>query len=189
MTRRVVDSNVAVVANGRGTNAHPVCRLAAIEALNDLLRHGRIVVDRAGTMSAEYRRHCNPRGQPGVGDQFFREVLMNYAPDRVERIHLAQRNDGSFADFPDDPDLTTFDPSDRKFAAAARKTGVPVMNATDSDWLNHRAALSRNGITVEFLCGMERDTWYEADRKRGKRTAQRKPSRANRAPAGGNQPP
>ena len=155
MRRRVVDSNVLVVANGRQTNASVHCRTAAVEALRDLLGRGRIVVDRAGAMIEEYRRYCHPKGQPGVGDRFYREILMNYAAEKVERIGLSQRNDGSFADFPDDPALAAFDPSDRKFAAAARKAGVPVMNATDSGWLIHHEALARNGIEVEFVCGMD----------------------------------
>ena len=166
MKRRVVDSNVAVVANGRNTNASVQCRSAAIDALKDLLRHGRIIVDQAGAMTREYRRHCHPKGQPGVGDQFFREILMNYAGEKVERIDLLKHEDGSFADFPDDPALVHFDASDRKFAAAARKTGVPVMNATDSDWLDHRAALMNNGIAVEFVCGDSLGQWTTARRRK-----------------------
>jgi hypothetical protein len=155
MKRRVIDTNVAVVANGRNTNSSPRCRIAAVDALADILVRGRIIVDADGEMLAEYRRYCNPKGQPGVGDRFFREVLMNYA-GKIERIRLEKEADGSHVDFPSDPALANFDFSDRKFAAAARKMSVPVMNATDSDWLNFHAALKRNGIRVEFLCGRDR---------------------------------
>jgi hypothetical protein len=158
MKRRVIDSNVAVVANGRGTNASPQCRSAAIDALAALLDTGRIIVDEAGEMLDEYRRYCLPRGQPGVGDRFFREVMMNYA-GKIERIPLEKRSDGSYVDFPIDADLASFDLSDRKFAAAARKSGALVMNATDSDWLNNRDALRRNGIRVEFICGVASAKW------------------------------
>lgn len=158
MKRRVVDTNVAVVANGRNTNASLRCRLAAIDALHGLLRRGRIVIDEAGEMTAEYKVYCEPKGQPGVGDRFFHEVLMNYR-GKVERISLAKRSDGSFVDFPADPVLVTFDLSDRKFAAAARKAAVPVMNATDSDWLHHYATLRQNGIEVEFVCGVSPAEW------------------------------
>lgn len=158
MTRRVIDCNVAVVANGRNTNASLECRIAAIEALSTFLRVGSIIVDIAGEMLDEYRTYCDPKGQPGVGDRFFREVLMNYA-GKVERIDLEKAPNGSFVDFPDDPELANFDLSDRKFAAAARKTSVPVMNATDSDWLDHQVALTRNGINLEFVCGTNRKTW------------------------------
>ena len=59
MKRRVVDTNVAIVANGRKTNAGPKCRLAAVDALFDLIENGRIVIDAAGEMLAEYRPHIN----------------------------------------------------------------------------------------------------------------------------------
>ena len=73
-------------------------------------------------------------------------------------------------DFPNDPNLAGFDSSDRKFAAAARKTGVPVMNATDSDWLIHRDALTANGIVVEFICGVGKETWTVRRRRDNRRT-------------------
>ncbi len=129
-----------------------------MDALAQILRRGRIVIDDGGEMISEYRRYCKPRGQPGVGDRFFREVLMNFS-GKVDRIPLEKRSDGSFADFPNDPALSGFDRSDRKFAAAARKVSVPVLNATDSDWLNFRAALERNGIRVEFVCGTRKAEW------------------------------
>src|SRR5579863_7103757 len=119
--RRVVDTNVAVVANGRLSNASVECRIAAVDSLNLLLGRGRIVVDRANEMTKEYRRHCNPKGQPGVGDRFFYEVLTNYA-GKIERVNLKKRSDGTYVDFPTDPTLKKFDRSDRKFAAAAKKT-------------------------------------------------------------------
>jgi hypothetical protein len=159
MVRRVVDSNVAVVANGRDTNATPTCRLNAATALKTLLDSGQIIVDDAGEMMAEYQRHCNPKGQPGVGDRFFREILMNYE-GKVQRITLTKNQNGEFVDFPNDPALAGFDPSDKKFAAAGRQTNSPILNATDSDWLIFRAALAANGIEVEFVCGTNRANWF-----------------------------
>jgi hypothetical protein len=53
-----------------------------------------------------------------------------------------------------------FDPSDRKFAALARREQVSVANATDSDWLDHRVTLNDNGIRVTFLCSCDRTTWF-----------------------------
>ena len=84
---------------------------------------------------------------------------MNFT-GRVERIPLEKRIDGSFVDFPSDPRLANFDLSDRKFAAAARKAGVPVCNAIDTDWLDHRSELAENGIEVAFLCGCNADEWF-----------------------------
>ena len=159
MKRRVVDTNVAIVANGSNTNASPSCQLAALEGLRAVLQDGRIVVDAAGDMLAEYRRDLSPSGQPGVGDRFLYEVLVNYS-EKVERIDLEKRPDGSFVDFPDDERLAAFDHDDRKFASASRKSGAPVMNATDTDWLDHYEALEENGIEIEFLCGVVREKWF-----------------------------
>src|SRR5665213_807837 len=153
MLRRVVDSNVAIVANGRSTNATPTCRLNAIERLREILTEGQIVVDEAGEMVEEYKRYCEPSGEPGVGDRFFREILMNYE-GKILRVTLAKDGDGNFVDFHADPALTGFDTDDIKFAAAARNSNTPVLNAIDSDWLDYRIPLESNGIRIEFVCGL-----------------------------------
>jgi hypothetical protein len=155
--RRVVDTNVAIVANGRA--GHSVsCRFAALGFLEVLVRRGRVVLDLAGAIQEEYRRHLSPTGEPGVGDRFF-QVILQSAPSRVERIELARDELGEYVDFPRDPRLAAFDPSDRKFAAAARKASVPVANAVDSDWLHHLSALEDNGIAVDFICGTDPAAW------------------------------
>ena len=159
MMRRVVDTNVAVVANGRETTATAKCQLACLAQLRKILDEGGIVIDDAGDILKEYRRYLSPSGQPGVGDRFFREILVNFT-GKVQRVHLAKTSDGSYADFPDDARLAAFDTSDRKFAAAARRAVMPVLNATDSDWLDHREALAENGIAVEFVCGCKAACWF-----------------------------
>lgn len=162
----MVDTNVAIVANGRpdpsrGARAPSVaCRLACVEFLGRLLTTGQVILDVAGAIQDEYRRNLRPSGQPGVGDRFYQAVL-NSAPRRVVRIELPQRADGSYEDFPDVPELAAFDPSDRKFAAAARRTGVPVSVATDSDWHGFRQSLHEHGIDVAFLCGDKVTGWFE----------------------------
>lgn len=163
--RYVVDTNVPIVANGgsesrkSGRKASLACRLEAIEFLERLLKRGRIILDLNGEIQREYLRHLNPKGQPGVGDRFLLAVL-NSAPRRIERVELHKTN-GQYDDFPDDPRLVGFDPSDRKFAAAARKSNAQVANATDSDWLDYQMALSSNGIKVKFVCGCDRYAWFE----------------------------
>jgi hypothetical protein len=160
MMRRVVDTNLPVVANGRNTNASIDCRLAAIDFLDALLKRGRTILDYGGQIQAEYRRHLHPSGQPGVGDRFY-QVLLTSGPARVERIDLpTDPATGEFVDFPSDPALTSFDRSDRKFAAAARKSGAPVASAVDRGWLLHEVALSANGVAVEFVCGRNPSDWF-----------------------------
>jgi len=155
MIRYVVDTNVPVVANGRIDSASIDCRLAAIEFLRELCVSGITILDMAGEIMEEYFGRLHPSGQPGVGDNFLRMILNN-TPKRVERITLRKsRTTGEFEDFPSDSALAGFDRSDRKFAAAARKSGAPVANAVDSDWLDHKQALRANGISVDFICGCD----------------------------------
>jgi len=161
-----VDTNVAVVANGRtdasrGARPHAIaCRIAAVERLMHVLRSGTVVLDAEGAIAGEYHRHLNPRGQPGVGDRFYQQVL-NSAPGRVERVDLPKAGHGGYADFPDHPDLADFDPSDRKFAALARRERIPVVTATDSDWLAHRAPLGAHGVRIDFVCGCDSTKWFQ----------------------------
>ncbi|MGO9431005.1 hypothetical protein [Rhodoblastus sp.] len=82
------------------------------------------MLDQAGEIQAEYRRYLNPRGQPGVGDRFYLEVL-NSAPKRIERVELPKRDDGEFLDLPQALIDVNFDPSDRKFAALAKRKRRP----------------------------------------------------------------
>lgn len=163
MTRCVVDTNVPIVANGPAAhNQDPPsveCREAAVRFLAGVLTSGKVLLDLGGEIQAEYSRHLKPSGQPGVGDRFYQEVLLS-APRRIERIHLPKRDNGEFADLPQALIDANFDPSDRKFAALARREQVPVVNATDSDWLDHRVVLKENGIQVEFLCGSDKTTWF-----------------------------
>ena len=73
-------------------------------------------------------------------------------PRHCVPVTLDRAEDGSFSNFPTAPELADFNPSDRKFMAAALMHGAnpPVVNATDSDWYHHREALTRRGIRVEF---------------------------------------
>jgi len=157
MARYVIDTNVAIVANG-DKDVTTECRLAAVETLIKAVNKGVIVVDTAGEIQTEYRRHLNPHGQPGVGDRFYLEVI-NYHPDRTVRVELAKREDGEFKDLPQAIIDAGFDPSDRKFAAAAKKSKSAVYNATDSDWVEHREVIEAAGIKIVFLCGCDPDDW------------------------------
>jgi hypothetical protein len=163
--RAVVDTNVPIVANGRTDGDRSgipstACRLASIDFLDSLLKSGRVLLDLSGEIQAEYGRHLKPAGQPGVGDRFYQAVL-NSAPQRVERINLPKAADGTFADYPVDVELATFDPSDRKFVALSRRAKAPVAVATDSDWVESKAALARNGVKIAFLCGCDTKAWFK----------------------------
>ena len=167
MIRCTVDTNVPIVANGRsspneeGKSPSVNCRLAAVTFLQLLLKSGTILLDFDGNIQAEYRTYLNPSGQPGVGDRFYREVL-NSAPHLVDRVELPKRADGEYVDLPQPLIDARFDPSDRKFAALAKREKVPVFNATDGDWVDHHATLEANGVIVDFLCGCDKAKWFTA---------------------------
>ena len=65
-----MDTNVAVVANGKAQQADQHCILKCI----DRLRHIRdecLLLDNRNLILDEYRKNLNPSGQPGPGDRFF----------------------------------------------------------------------------------------------------------------------
>lgn len=158
----VVDTNVPVVANGWNDNGKSPtvdCRMAAVRFLQSLLKSGKILLDFEGKIQSEYRQHLNPSGQPGVGDRFYQAVLQS-APHLIERVDLPKRKDGEYSDLPQRLIDANFDQSDRKFAALAKRQGVPVVKATDSDWLHHYVTLGASGIAVNFLCGCDEARWF-----------------------------
>lgn len=163
----VVDTNVPVVANGRGGPDEKAsvpsisCRQAAVERLQRVLDCDLVLLDEDGQIQNEYQRYLQPSGQPGVGDQFYREII-NSHPERVRRVALPKDKSGSYTDFPAVGSLAKFDRSDRKFAALARREHATVLNATDTDWLNFRVPLAAENIHVEFLCGCDPKHWFDA---------------------------
>ena len=163
--RWVVDTNVPIAANGGTTDATDrkptkACRLAAIEFLEELLDKGKVLLDRCGNIQKEYLRHLNPKGQPSVGDQFLLQVL-NSHPDRIVRVSLPRRNNGEFEDVPQQLIEQRFDRNDRKFVALAVRGEASIANATDSDWLTFAAVLNQSHVTVENICGCNREEWFE----------------------------
>lgn len=154
----LIDTNVAIVANGK-SDAGPSCVLAAIERLERLIAGEILVLDDAEHILTEYRRHLSPHGQPGTGDQFYHWIWEQaaYNPQHCEQVTLLLDDDGNFAAFPTALELADFDPSDRKFVAAAltHAANPPVVNATDSDWHHHHEALTQQGVRVEFICPAE----------------------------------
>lgn len=153
----VVDTNVAVTANGPHAGAGPECAAECGRVLVNISRNGRVFIDDAGLIVREYRDNLNARGQPGLGDAFLRWLLTNeWAGRRVVRVPLKARADDS-SDFEELPPPTTgvfYDPSDRKFlaVAAAHPERPPILQATDSKWWGWQESLSKAGVKVHFLC-------------------------------------
>jgi hypothetical protein len=157
MRAAVVDTNVGIVANGQAPQADAACVAASVAALQEIQDHGLVVIDDGYRILGEYLNYFHPTGQPGAGDRFIQWLLLNQAnPTCCEQVHLTPIADlaREFAEFPLDPNLAGFDPADRKWVAIARASRhhPPILNAVDSDWWNHRAALMKHGVRIDCLC-------------------------------------
>lgn len=156
----VIDTNVPIVANGRQGQPSLDCQTAAIKRLQIAVKSELILLDSEGEIQAEYQRHLHPKGQPGVGDYFYRHVL-NSMPGRVERRDLPKTAEDEYQHFPASLLACKFDPSDRKFVALAKKEAGVVINATDSDWIHHADILRNEEIEVDNICGCDPGTWFQ----------------------------
>lgn len=151
MSARVVDTNVAIVANARDTHADVACQLACIDELGRLVREGVVAVDEMGYILNEYRNYLSHSGQPGVGDAFYKHTFDNQFQDRrVRRVSVTPSDDDrrGFEELPEN----SFDRSDRVFLVVALVGKATVLNATDSDWDENAGLMDELGVMVEQLC-------------------------------------
>jgi len=156
----VVDTNVAIVANGRGTHADEQCQLACVQrlkSLTSLTTREVVAIDDADRVLEEYRKYLNysrerepGKREPGMGDEFFMHVFNQYQGKYVRRIAVTPTEDDGrgFEELPEN----TLDPSDRKFLAVAVAAEAVLLNATDSDWGAQRVLLDELGVEVGQLC-------------------------------------
>ena len=159
----VVDTNVAMVANGKST-AGANCTEVCARKLKEIEERGHVVIDDSFQLLHEYRTNLNFSGQPGVGDRFYRWLFINQGnPSRCTRVHITPTSEGSYAEFPRHPDLEGFDPSDHKFisVAAAHPQKPCVLQAFDTKWWPLRHAFKACGIRITFLCPNEIKAQHE----------------------------
>lgn len=153
----VIETNVCIAANERDTHATPECAARARELLRKC-RDGVVLVDTGRECEREYRTYLRASGEPGLGDEFFFWLCENQwkgtAIRRVPITPCTVAGRASYAEFPGDPRLSTFDPSDRKWVAIALASGEnpTIYNATDSDYRAHQNALRDCGVSVFELC-------------------------------------
>jgi hypothetical protein len=150
-----VDTNVAVVSNQTGDTPLE-CALACVQAIRQIHAGRLLVLDDADEIFTEYRTNLSLSGRPGVGDEFMRWVHDNrFNSTRCARVELHPDDDDSYAEFPEDEALTTFDRSDRKFVAVAAQhiKETVILVAGDRGWSRHAEPLAAAGINLDFLCG------------------------------------
>ena len=155
--RVVVDTNVAVVANGKSEQASEQCVDSCAERLDQIMYGAvKLVLDDDWRILDEYMRNLHSRGDD-IGDRFLAWSLRYRTnPERCELVSITpvEGLENEFEEFPVDPALKAFDRDDRKFIAVAlaHPEKPPILQATDTQWWDFRDALSRNGVTVEFIC-------------------------------------
>jgi hypothetical protein len=152
----VVDTNVPLCANGKSHVTAECVKICSREIKN-IKEKGCIVLDDGWRIVKEYKNKLSSAGKPGVGDAFLKWVLTNMQNSkRCRMVRLTPRagDENHFHEFPCDTGLKDFDPSDRKFvaAAAAHPEHPPVLQAADSKWWGWQKALNNAGIRVVFLC-------------------------------------
>jgi hypothetical protein len=175
----VVDTNVAVVANGRSEQASADCERMCIQRIQRITkRTDKLVLDDQWRIIREYQNHLRPEGQRGVGDAFLMWVLTNRKnPKRCQLVTITQvgDNETDFREFPSDPALQGFDPADRKFVAVvlAHSQHPPILQAVDSKWWDVKEPLERNSVKVEFLCPHDIQRFQTSQGKRQRMTRRR----------------
>lgn len=158
--RCVVDTNVAMTANGANDGAAPACVAESAKALQAVMGRGHVFIDDGGQIVAEYRANLSAKGQPGPGDAFLKWLLTHeWAGAKVTRVKISpmKDDDESFSELPKPARGSTYDPSDRKFlaVAAAHPEHPPILQAFDSKWWGWQAELEKVGVTIHFLCAPE----------------------------------
>ena len=155
--RVVVDTNVAVVANGKSEQASEQCVDSCAEQLDQIMYGGVILVlDDDWRILDEYMRNLHTNG-PDIGNRFLAWTLQYRTnPERCVSVPITPVDglENEFQEFPDDPALEDFDRDDRKFIAVAlaHPEKPPILQATDTQWWDFRDALRKNGVRVEFIC-------------------------------------
>lgn len=154
--RCVIDTNVAVTANGMHGAATAECITASARSLKEVMESGHLFIDDARRIIDEYTDNLNSRGQRGPGDVFLKWVLTNEWSHRITRVPLSPkpRDPNDFEELPSPHAGLTYDPSDRKFlaVAAAHPEHPPILQATDSKWWGWRESLADVGVSIHFLC-------------------------------------
>ncbi len=157
MTKYVIDTNVIAVSNNLHDGADMACILSCINFLTITGRSAPIVIDAGMEILGEYMRYASHRGQPGVGDAFFKYLWENQAnPSKCMTVHITPSglDDVLYEELLPHHSLSGMDRMDQKFLAVAIKTGpeVFIVNATDSDWRQFEHAIREVGVGIRQLC-------------------------------------
>ena len=149
---RVIDTNVALVVKFNA--GWPRELLDACEELLEEILEARlpVVTDADGEIIEEYLHQLSLSGGPSLGDAFAQYVYDHrYSWDATFRpdIQPHPTEENRYAVLGGDD--AEIDPSDRKFVAAAKMARAPVVQATDTKWLDWGGVLARHGVEVLYV--------------------------------------
>ena len=115
------------------------------------MEEGTIVIDNKDAILTKYLGTISRTGGQKVGGRFVIHVINHqYGEGRVQRIPVTPIDDErrGYEELPENE----FNQSDRKFLAVAVVANALVLNATDSDWHEHKDLMDELEVGVEQLC-------------------------------------
>ena len=139
----ILDTNVVL---GAGPNSVPDCR-KIMDCINDKTID-KIVVSRE--IIDEYQHKLEIYNGQSLAEKTLANLLI---AGRIEWRFITKnsKSEYDYSQFPDDPRLSDFDGSDRKFVAVANAGDhVPILQSMDWKWWRWAAPLHDNGIEVLF---------------------------------------
>ncbi len=171
MTAVVIDTNVIAVADELHGEVSSYCVSACARALENASKMHRVVIDDGRRILREYEGNVTKARQKTPGMAFLKWLYQNmWTPERCDQITLTVEGDETeFAEFPNHPALRAqVDRSDRVFIAVAyaHPEKPPILQATDSKWLDWESDLKACGLSVKFLCPEDIKRFHAAKAKK-----------------------
>jgi hypothetical protein len=151
----IVDTNVVLVSNGQHSDVSPDCIAICAQRLQAIMDRERIALDDCFEILNEYQTKTRPKHPKGPGDVFVKWALrMTANQNKCDLVPIQKHPGRGYESFPDDERVGNFDPADRKFiaVAAAHPKRPPILQATDSKWLDTAPFLKDHQIETKFLC-------------------------------------
>ncbi|MDZ4763136.1 MAG: hypothetical protein SGI73_01195 [Chloroflexota bacterium] len=182
MMKRIIDTNVPIVANGNESEqASLECQKACIDVMTQIFSGSiQVVLDKKWEIINEYKNKLRPDLKRGLGDQFLIWILTNYTNiKRCILVEITKTGTDTFNEFPDDPTLTNFDPRDRKWIAVAHahfsayEETVPIIEAIGHKWRKFVEAFKQHHVEVEFICDQPTATSPTAIRPNTEKSSKR----------------
>ncbi|MDR2870755.1 MAG: hypothetical protein LBV04_09915 [Deferribacteraceae bacterium] len=152
----LVDTNVPLTADKMNDSDSDLagCAIKCLEQIQDIMQNYGLVldsgIDSGRKIMGEYGKNLT-KDKQSISYAFFM-----WANDYLEHNYVTiNETNGSYKEFPTNPELNSFDPADRKFIAVAnsyKDKPITIFQATDSKWLGFKEVLQTIGINIHFVC-------------------------------------